>query len=144
MNYRYTYFQYGPQGQASGPTARILSRKEARQTYDSIVSKLRDPALLEFAGHNLIRSSVFPLPAGGTQRIRLTYEHVLEANGNRIDYVLPRSESLDRGGVWGAGGIHKWRGGSLAPRRDRPHLHCGCTALRRYRGLRRQVYGRSS
>lgn len=88
------------QGNAAEPTARLLSKEEARRTYDQIVRKLRDPALLEFAGFNLIRSSVFPVPAGGTQRIRLTYEHVLEADGARVDYVLPRSESLDNSAPW--------------------------------------------
>jgi Ca-activated chloride channel family protein len=59
------------------------------------VNKLRDPGLLEFAGYNLVRSSVFPVPAQGKQRVRLVYEQVLAADGNRVDYVLPRSESFE-------------------------------------------------
>jgi len=82
-------------GSASEPTAKLLPKAEARSIYQSIVSKLRDPALLEFAGYNLVRSSVFPVPARGTQRVRLVYEHLLTAEGNRIDYVLPRSESFE-------------------------------------------------
>lgn len=82
-------------GSAAEPTAKILPKAEALSIYRSIVSKLRDPALLEFAGYNLVRSSVFPVPAGGTQRVRLIYEHVLKADGNRVDYVLPRSESFE-------------------------------------------------
>jgi Ca-activated chloride channel family protein len=35
------------------------------------------------------------VPARGTQRVRLVYEHILKADGNRIDYVLPRSESFE-------------------------------------------------
>jgi Ca-activated chloride channel family protein len=81
-------------GAASEPTAKVLARDEARRLYDGIVAKLRDPALLEFAGVNLVRSSVFPVPAGGTQCVRLTYEHLLSGDGGRLDYVLPRSESL--------------------------------------------------
>jgi Ca-activated chloride channel family protein len=81
-------------GAASEPTAKLLPKAEAQALYRSIVSKLRDPALLEFAGYNLVRSSVFPVPALGTQRVRLIYEHLLRADGNRIDYVLPRSESF--------------------------------------------------
>ena len=38
---------------------------------------------------------MFPIAAGGKQRVRITYEHVLKADGNRIDYVLPRSESFE-------------------------------------------------
>jgi Ca-activated chloride channel family protein len=82
-------------GSASEPTAKLLPKAEAQTIYRSIVSKLRDPALLEFAGYNLVRSSVFPVSARGTQRVRLVYEHILRADGNRVDYVLPRSESFE-------------------------------------------------
>ena len=82
-------------GSASEPTAKLLPKGEAQAIYRSIVAKLKDPALLEFAGYNLVRSSVFPVAARGTQRVRLIYEHVLPADGNRIDYVLPRSESFE-------------------------------------------------
>ncbi len=82
-------------GSASEPTAKLLPKAEAQAIYRSIVSKLRDPALLEFAGYNLVRSSIFPVPARGMQRVRLIYEHILTSDGNRIDYVLPRSESFE-------------------------------------------------
>jgi len=82
-------------GSASEQTAKLLPRTEARTLYRSIVNKLRDPGLLEFAGYNLVRSSVFPVPAQGKQRVRLVYEQVLAADGNRVDYVLPRSESFE-------------------------------------------------
>jgi Ca-activated chloride channel family protein len=64
------------------------------------VRRLRDPALLEFAGYNLIRSSVFPVPAHGTQKVRLTYHHLLPVVGGRVDYILPRSESLEVEAPW--------------------------------------------
>ena len=82
-------------GSAKEPTAKLLPKDEAIAIYRSIVSKLRDPALLEFAGYNLVRSSVFPVPPRGTQRVRLIYENILKADGNRIDYILPRSESFE-------------------------------------------------
>ncbi len=82
-------------GKSDGGAAKLLPRAEAKSTYLAIVSRLRDPALLEFAGYNLVRSSVFPVPAGGTQRVRLVYEQVLKADGERVDYVLPRSESFE-------------------------------------------------
>lgn len=83
------------EGGALEPTAQLLPAAEARATYDDIVRRTLDPALLEFAGHDTVRSSVFPVPAHGTQRVRLVYEHVLPAVGDRVDYVLPRSESLE-------------------------------------------------
>src|SRR5918911_2243967 len=78
-------------GAGSEPSAKVLPKEEAKATYLSVVSKLRDPALLEFAGYNLVRSSVFPVPARGEQRVMLVYENVLPADGGRVDYVLPRS-----------------------------------------------------
>ncbi len=87
-------------GAGSEPTAQLLPKEEARRIYDEIVARTRDPALLEFIGFNLIRSSVFPVEPNGTQAVRLSYEHVCEADGDRIDYVLPRSESLEYKVPW--------------------------------------------
>jgi len=87
----------GPHGQI---TAEVLPKDEAKRIYQQLVSKIRDPALVEFVGYNLIRSSVFPVEAGGKQKIRLTYEHLLEVDGNRVDYILPRTESLGYAVPW--------------------------------------------
>lgn len=87
-------------GAGAEPTARLMRREEARRVYDDIVRRARDPALLEFAGHDLVRSSLFPVPAGGEQRFRVRYEHVLPGEDGRVDYVLPRSESLDGDTPW--------------------------------------------
>ncbi len=86
-------------GAGPEPKAEVLSKEEARRIYNDIVSKMRDPALVEFAGYNLIRTSVFPVPAGGSQKVALTYEQVLSADGNRVDYVLPRAEASGAGSV---------------------------------------------
>lgn len=88
------------QGASREPTAQLLPKDEARRIYQSLVSKVRDPALLEFAGHNLVRSSVFPIEPFGTQKVRLTYEQILTADGNRVDYTLPRTEALDYQTPW--------------------------------------------
>lgn len=88
------------QGAGAEPSARLLPRDEGRATYDRIVAQARDPALLEFAGFNLVRSSVFPVEPGGTQAVRLTYEHLVAATGDRVDYVLPRSESVEYNVPW--------------------------------------------
>ena len=88
------------EGAAAEPTARLLPRDEANRLYDEITAKLRDPALLEFAGLQCLRTSVFPVPAHGRLRLRLAYDHVLEADGSRVDYVLPRSEMLAHDVPW--------------------------------------------
>ena len=87
----------GPSGRI---TAKVLPKEEARRIYRQLVAKIRDPALVEFIGYNLIRSSVFPIEAHGKQKVRLTYEHLLEVDGNRVDYILPRTESLEYAVPW--------------------------------------------
>lgn len=88
------------EGGADEPTATILLKEEARRIYNEIVAKVLDPALLEFVGYNLLRTSVFPVPANGTQRLRVTYEHLLKRDGSRVDYHLPRSESPEYRVPW--------------------------------------------
>lgn len=88
------------EGKGATSSARLLPRDEARAAYDNIVAELRDPALLEFHGAALIRSSVFPVPKGGTQTVRVRYEHILPESGGRLDYELPRSESLALAVPW--------------------------------------------
>jgi Ca-activated chloride channel family protein len=64
-------------GTGPEPTAQVLPRDEARRIYESIVNRVRDPALVEFVGFNLIKTSAFPIPAGRSQKLSLTYEQVL-------------------------------------------------------------------
>ncbi len=87
----------GPGGELE---ARLLPADEARATYRSIVSKMLDPALLEFAGAQLLRSSVFPVEPGATQAVRLTFEQVLESHDGRVDWQLPRAEALAGDQPW--------------------------------------------
>ncbi|HRQ71771.1 MAG TPA: VIT domain-containing protein, partial [Phycisphaerales bacterium] len=96
--------QFRLEGLPDEGVAKLLPRDEARRIYDDIVRRTLDPGLVEFVGYNLIRTSVFPVPANGTQRLHLTYEQVLPADGERIDYVFPRSESLEASDVkWSMG-----------------------------------------
>jgi len=81
-------------GAAAEPKVELLPVVEAKKTYSSMVAKLRDPALLEFAGCSLIRTSVFPVPAHGEQVITITYEQILKLNGGALEYILPRTQRL--------------------------------------------------
>lgn len=82
------------QGGAGEAAAELLPKDEARRLYQAIVSQTRDPALLEFVGSGLVRSCVFPVEARDRQVVRLAYEGILSAEGSRVDYVLPRTESV--------------------------------------------------
>lgn len=88
------------QGAAKDARAELLPAADARRLYEDIVRRERDPALLEFAGQDLVRTSVFPVEPGGAQKVRLVYEHVLPEMGGRVDYVLARTESLEYRVPW--------------------------------------------
>jgi Ca-activated chloride channel family protein len=87
------------------PTAKLLPRDEARRIYDSITRRRKDPALLEFAGYGMIRTSAFPIPANGTLKARITYEQLLNSDNGRIEYFLPRSETLAATPAASLGGV---------------------------------------
>lgn len=86
-------------GVGSEPKAEILPREEARRIYESIVRGMKDPALVEFVGMSMIRTSAFPIPPNSSQKLRLTYEQVLPIDAGRVDYVIPRAEAFAADGV---------------------------------------------
>jgi Ca-activated chloride channel family protein len=69
----------------------VLTREKARQIYDEIVRRRRDPALLEYVGRDLFQASIFPIPPGDERRIEIEYSQVLPAEGGLIRYVYPLS-----------------------------------------------------
>ena len=75
-------------------SAQVLPIEEAIRIYNQLVAQIRDPALVEFVGYNLIRTSIFPVEAGARQQVVITYEHLCQVQDNRVDYILPRTESL--------------------------------------------------
>jgi len=72
----------------------VLDADQARMIYRDIVAAIRDPALLEFVDHGLVRASVFPIPAGGERRIELEYTQVLEADHGLVRYRHPLGTEL--------------------------------------------------
>lgn len=68
---------------------KILTREEARQTYEDIVRTMRDPALLEYIDRGAVQASIFPIPPGGTRRIELEYTEVLTAESGLLHYRYP-------------------------------------------------------
>lgn len=65
---------------------KILDRNEARQIYEDIVRRKKDPALLEYFKDGMFKASVYPIPANGETRIKLYYSEILKANGGICGY----------------------------------------------------------
>ncbi len=68
---------------------KVLAADEARQVYNTIVQKSRDPALLEYLGRGAVQASLFPIPPGETRRIELEYTQVLKAENGLLHYRYP-------------------------------------------------------
>ncbi len=70
-------------------TAELVERDKARQTYNEIVRRLRDPGLLEYVGKNLFEVRIFPIPPHGEQKIEVRYSQVLKAEQGTVRYEYP-------------------------------------------------------
>lgn len=79
----------------------VMAADEARRIYEDIVRRLRDPALLTFEGHGLVRARVFPIGPGETRRVVLRYTQVLERAGDafRVRYAIGRREGVAGRGI---------------------------------------------
>jgi len=71
--------------------ARLLPAGEARAHYESIVRKNRDPALLEWIGSGMFRTSVFPVPPGQERKVSLKYTQLLSSSQQLADFLFPLS-----------------------------------------------------
>jgi Ca-activated chloride channel family protein len=63
-----------------------MDAQQARAIYQEIVRKKRDPALIELAGHGLIRARVFPINPGDTRRITLRYTQMMPRAGDALQF----------------------------------------------------------
>src|SRR2546425_1787061 len=59
-----------------------MDATQARGIYETIVRQKRDPALIELAGHGLLRARVFPINPGETRKITLRYTQILDHVGD--------------------------------------------------------------
>jgi Ca-activated chloride channel family protein len=75
----------------------IYPKDEAFRIYQNIVSQLRDPALLEFAGQGLYRARAFPVERGKEATLDLSMEYLLPKDGGRVDLDFPLANSLTQG-----------------------------------------------
>jgi Ca-activated chloride channel family protein len=67
----------------------ILTKEEARRTYEDIVRTMQDPALLEYIDRGAVQASVFPIPPGGERRIELEYSEILTSEEGLVRYSYP-------------------------------------------------------
>ena len=69
--------------------AELLDADRARQIYEEIVRKYRDPALLEYAGSAAFKVRIFPIEPNGKKHVKITYTQVLRPDAGLVEYVYP-------------------------------------------------------
>jgi Ca-activated chloride channel family protein len=75
-----------------------MDAQQARQIYEEIVRRQRDPALVEWMGHGLLRTRIFPFGAGEERRVVTRFQVVAEREGDalRIDYFRGGATRVSR------------------------------------------------
>jgi len=71
--------------------AKLLDANEARRMYEQIVRKNKDPALLEWMGTGLFKTSVFPVPAGASRTVTMRYSQMCRKQEGLTDFIFPLS-----------------------------------------------------
>jgi Ca-activated chloride channel homolog len=68
----------------------LLEKDKARAVYQEIVTKKKDPALMQFVGASAFKSSVYPIPPRGEKKLRFAYDETLHYDSGvyRYEYVL--------------------------------------------------------
>lgn len=67
----------------------LLDASKARQIYEDIVRRQKDPALLEYASNRLYKARIFPIEARSHKRVRIAYREVLPADFGALAYRYP-------------------------------------------------------
>src|SRR4051812_8512893 len=77
-----------------------MGASEARRIYEDIVRRQRDPALVEWMGHGLLRTRIFPIQPGEERRVVVRFESVAEREGDvvRVDYFRGSDPRRDGSG----------------------------------------------
>src|SRR3954471_20086806 len=68
---------------------RVVPKDEARRIYEEIVRSKRDPALLEYMGRGLFRTSVFPIPPGQDRKVTMRYTQICKRDRDVVEFTYP-------------------------------------------------------
>jgi Ca-activated chloride channel family protein len=69
--------------------AKLLPAAEARSIYEGYIRRNQDPALLEWMGTGMFRTSVFPVPPGAERTVTMRYSQLLRKDRNLTDFLFP-------------------------------------------------------
>lgn len=69
--------------------AELLDAEKARQVYEDIVRRQKDPALLEYTGRGAFRVRIFPIEPRSGKKVSLRYTELLSADSGMVSYLYP-------------------------------------------------------
>jgi len=69
--------------------AELLPADKARKIYEDIVRKMRDPALLEYAGRDVFKARIFPIEPRSRKQVKIVYSELLKADTDATTYTYP-------------------------------------------------------
>lgn len=67
----------------------IVDKQQGRVAYENTIRRRIDPGLLEMTTGNNYRLRVYPMPAKGIRKARITISQLQHVNNNAIHYILP-------------------------------------------------------
>jgi Ca-activated chloride channel family protein len=70
---------------------KVLDREQAREIYEGIVRRQRDPALLEYIGRGAFQARIFPIQPHTEKRVDISYAQVLKVENGLVKYIYPLS-----------------------------------------------------
>ncbi len=79
----------------------VLPADQARQVYESIVRRTKDPGLIEFIGRRLLQMRVFPIEPASDTTIRMKYQQVTRPISGMSGYHYPLRTSKTVGQAYG-------------------------------------------
>jgi Ca-activated chloride channel family protein len=69
--------------------AKLIDRNEARRIFESYVRRNQDPALLEWMGSGMFKTSIFPIPPGETRKVTIRYSQVCRQFQGMTEWLFP-------------------------------------------------------
>ncbi len=71
--------------------AKLLNAEEARRVYEAHVRRSEDPALLEWMGTGMLKTSVFPVPPGVKRTVTMNYSQICRKTQGLTEWLFPLS-----------------------------------------------------
>lgn len=69
--------------------AELLDAAKAKQIYEDVVRRSKDPALLEYVGRDAFKVRIFPIEPNSRKQVKITYTQLLKTDSGLTEYVYP-------------------------------------------------------